>query len=773
MIRSAPPFLRALAALLLCAAPLLPARAAIDPSELPPVDSVFVLSASADARDRIAVDWKIADGFYLYRHRTKVESPDGSFANATLSLPAGAKHHDEFFGEVETYRGRLAGSVSGDAGDRERVTLRIKYQGCADAGVCYPPQTRTLEVALPAAANAGAGLRPGPSRGASLCGATKPGATDAKPLPPEQAFGFEAIAGDGNTLLLRFTPARGYYLYRDRTTLKLEGAPGIAAGAPRWPKGTQHHDEHFGDVVVYFDQIDVPLPLRRTNADAAKPAPDSDPGATLVATFQGCQTDGICYPPMTRRVAVEIPRGALAASVAEGPKEPVLPESASTSVAATASAAGVVAPPATTDAANPPRELPPATDHQQPATNSLLASLLLALLGGLVLNLMPCVLPVLSLKAVSLANSGESRTRARAHALWYTAGVLAAFAALGALALALRKAGLALGWGFQLQQPLVVAAIALLLFALGLSLSGVWYPNVGIGARGNAWMQKHGVAGDFATGVLAVVLATPCIGPFMGAALAYAFAGPATGGMLVFLALGLGLALPFLLIGFVPALAQRLPKPGAWMETFKQLMAFPMYLTAAWLVSVLAVQRGGDAVWNWMLAAIAVALAAWAWSRSRMQGARWASVLAIVAVLAALWPLQKIHALPPAHAGETTSVGATTAVPYSEARLASLRAQGQVVFVDITADWCITCKANEKAVLAREGFRDALRAANATYMVGDYTDVDPAITAYLQRYRAVGIPLYVVYPRGGGEGRVLPTVLTPELVRDALAQAAK
>jgi thiol:disulfide interchange protein DsbD len=647
------------------------------------------------------------------------------------------------------------------------VTLRIKYQGCADAGVCYPPQTRTLTVKLPADANAdaGTGLLPGKANRGSLFGNSQPSATDDKPLPPEQAFGFEAIAGDGNTLLLRFTPAPGYYLYRDRTTLKLEGAPGIAAGAPRWPKGTDHHDEHFGDVVVYFDQVDVPLPLRRTTTNAAK--------ATLVATFQGCQTDGICYPPMTRHVAVELPRGTLSASVAEGPKEPVLPESATDATSPAPSALAVDTPSAMADAANPPHELPPTTNNQPPTTNSLFASLLLALLGGLILNLMPCVLPVLSLKALSLTQSGESRTRARTHALWYTAGVLVAFVALGALALALRNAGLALGWGFQLQQPLFVAAVALAIFALGLSLSGVWYPNVGIGARGNAWMQKHGAAGDFATGVLAVVLATPCIGPFMGAALAYAFAGPALGGMLVFLALGLGLALPFLLIGFVPALAQRLPKPGAWMETFKQLMAFPMYLTAAWLVSVLAAQRGDAAVWNWMLAAIAVALAAWAWTRSRMQGARWASILAIAALLAILWPLQRIRALPPAHAGETTSVGATAAVPYSEARLASLRAQGQVVFVDITADWCITCKANEKAVLAREGFRDALQAAGATYMVGDYTDVDPAITAYLQRYRAVGIPLYVVYPRGGGEGKVLPTVLTPELVRDALAQAAK
>ena len=263
------------------------------------------------ARDRITVDWKIADGFYLYRHRTKVDSPDGSFAGATLSLPAGAKHHDEFFGDVETYRGRLTGQVSGDAGDRDQVMLRIKYQGCADAGVCYPPQTRTLAVKLPADADADAGLPTGKSKRGSLFGNPSPGAPDDQPLPPEQAFGFEAIPGDGNALLLRFTPARGYYLYRDRTTLGLEGAPGIAAGVPRWPKGEQHHDEHFGDVVVYFDQVDVPLPLLRDSTEAAT--------VRVTASFQGCQDEGICYPPMTRTVEVALPAGTVTAASPTAP----------------------------------------------------------------------------------------------------------------------------------------------------------------------------------------------------------------------------------------------------------------------------------------------------------------------------------------------------------------------------------------------------------------------------------------------------------------------
>ena len=360
-------------------------------------------------------------------------------------------------------------------------------------------------------------------------GATKPGATDAKPLPPEQAFGFEAIAGDGNTPAAAVHPGAGLLPLSRPHHAEAGRRARYRRGRAALAEGTQHHDEHFGDVVVYFDQIDVPLPLRRTNADAAN--------ATLVATFQGCQTDGICYPPMTRRVAVEIPRGRWR-HPSWSAREPVLPESASTSVAATASAAGVVAAPTTTDAANPART---STSHRPPTAGDrlALASLLLALLGGLVLNLMPCVLPVLSLKAVSLANSGEkpdARARMRFGTPPGAGRVRRARRARAGLA---RRAGAGLGF------PAAATAggrgnRAAAVRARPEPVRRV-VPNVGIGARGNvAWMQKHGVAGDFATGVLAVVLATPVHRSFMGAALAHAFAGPATGGMLVFLALGPG-----------------------------------------------------------------------------------------------------------------------------------------------------------------------------------------------------------------------------------------
>src|SRR5690606_34966950 len=258
-------------------------------------------------------------------------------------------------------------------------------------------------------------------------------------------------------------------------------------------------------------------------------------------------------------------------------------------VPADAAAPDTAAEVADATADNAARSTPPAS------RGGLALALLLALAGDVILNVMPCVLPILSLKVLGLAQGGTSAAHARRHALWYTAGVLVAFAVIGLLVLALRAAGQAMGWGFQLQQPGFVAALVLLMAAVGLSLSGVF--SVGGSANlGHGLAARTGPVGDFFTGVLACVVASPCIAPFMGGALAYAFTAPALAALLVFLALGLGLALPFLLVGFVPALAGRLPRPGAWMETLKQVLAFPMYLTAVWLAWVLGRQRGVDAM---------------------------------------------------------------------------------------------------------------------------------------------------------------------------------
>ncbi len=753
---------------------------AVSEADLLPVDQAFALTASAPSRDRIEVQWKVADGYYLYRHRTDAQIEGADFRAGKLQLPKGKAYRDEFFGDVETYHQDLTGVLVGEAAPgADSVTLKVKYQGCADAGICYPPQTRKLVVKLPAAAGAVAGLTGplGPTNAGGLPrfgqSATAPsGAVEALPLPQERAFALEAIAYDGNQLLLRFTPAPGYYVYRDRTSMKLEGARHLALGRPQWPKGQSHRDEHFGEVVVYFDQAEVPVPVRRSSVEAAD--------ATLKVTFQGCQKDGICYPPMTRAVKLKIPTGNVTSpvdlSATDGntiptPTLPLKGRELETAASEPSPSRGGLGGDGV-ESNEVPRTTPPADVLRKAGkSTSVWLALLLALAGGLVLNLMPCVLPVLSLKALSLADSGRGGGHARASALWYTAGVLLSFIAVGAIALALRAAGQALGWGFQLQQPLVIGALVSLMFAVGLSLSGVFALGHRFAGAGHELTARSGPAGDFFTGVLAVVIASPCTAPFMGAALAFAFTASTPVALLVFAFLGLGLALPFLLIGFVPGLAQRLPKPGAWMETLKHFLAFPMYLTAAWLLWVLGKQRGVDAIGLALVGLVLLALGLWWYQRLRLQVAPLRRALALLILLASLAPLALVYRLRPEPANAIAA--SSNVVPYSAAKLAALRAEGRVVFVDMTADWCVTCKANEKAVLGREDFRASMRHADAVFMQGDWTNVDPAITEFLEAHQAVGVPLYVVFPSDGGEGEVLPTVLTQELVAKALARAKR
>ena len=776
---------------LLLGGAVLPATAA-SPEELLPVDQAFVLSATAAERETVDVHWQIAPGYYLYRHRIKVVAPD-SFQAGGLQLPAGKPHVDTFFGPVETYRRQLTAHLPGQPGPAvSQLALEVHYQGCADMGVCYPPQKRTLTVHLPAAAQTPPLPR---SSGLSLPGLTPtagslrlPGAERALPLPAEQAFQVEARADGGNALVLRFIPAPGYYLYRDRSAFAIEGLGGVKAGTAQWPAGTAHRDDYFGDTVVYFGPVQVRLPLQRTATDRGT--------ATLVATFQGCQSEGICYPPMTRRLRVDIPTGkvqpapaaagtvAAAGSEAGNAPRVVTPEAAPNKSLALDQelpappgslllrerppVAGNDSAAATGSDDNARRSRPPADNDSAPSGGLWLA-LLLALAGGAILNLMPCVLPVLSLKVLGLVQSGESRDRARAHALWYTAGVLVAFAAIGTVVMALRAAGQAAGWGFQLQQPVFVATLVYLMFAMGLSLSGVF--TLGGGSRlGSLPGQRSGPLADFLTGVLACVVASPCIAPFMGGALAWAVTAPAWQGMLVFLMLGLGLALPFLLVGFIPALADRLPRPGAWMETLKQLLAFPMYLTAIWLAWILGKQRGVDGM-ALLLAGLAVlALGLWWSERSRWRGRALTRALAAAVVLASLLPVVAIGRLPtPATPVIHSKVNA---VAYDAALLDRLRADNRVVFVNMTADWCVTCKANERNVIERSAFADLLKRTDAVYLRGDWTNVDPAISDFLAEHKAVGVPLYVVYGPGAPP-TVLPVVLTQAVVEDALLRASR
>jgi thiol:disulfide interchange protein DsbD len=721
----------AVAALLAAIALLSPTARAADLSDLLPVDEAYVLTAKATSRERIEFNFKIANGYYLYRHRFGVQPVDSAFKFNPLQIPDGEKHVDQFFGPVETYRKEVTLVQTGaSASGVDSVTFKVKYQGCADIGVCYPPQTRTLTVALPV----GDGAQAAPAAGGSdalsaLTGKGERVLGDGEALPEDQAFKAEAIVNSPTELLVRLTPTKGYYLYKDKTSFRVAQGEGVTLGTPRFPPTKPYHDEHFGDVQVWFDYAEIPVPVTRTKGDAQT--------IGLEVNFQGCLTDGLCYPPMTRVLQVALP-------------------AASANELATAASGGAV-------------ETPPTG-----VARGFWFALFSALLGGLILNLMPCVLPVLSFKALGLAQASVSRSHARAHALWYTAGVLASFAFAGALVLGLRGAGQALGWGFQLQQPWLVGALSLLMLAIGLALSGVVNFGASLAGAGSSLASRSGAMGDFFTGVLAVVVASPCTAPFMASALGYAFVADTFSAMLVFLALGVGLALPFLLIGFVPALAARLPKPGPWMESMKQWLAYPMYLTAVWLAWVFGKQRGVDALGLLLVAAVLLALSLWWLERRRFSVNRAGALLPGLALALAIAALVGALKLPaPAVAARAAEAGSEGIVPYSAAKLASLRAEGRPVFIDMTADWCITCKVNEKAVLDTDEFKALLAKTNTVYMVGDWTDQDPEISAFLDKFHSPGVPLYVVYPGGGGEGRRLPQLLSISLMREQLEGGTK
>lgn len=381
--------------------------------------------------------------------------------------------------------------------------------------------------------------------------------------------------------------------------------------------------------------------------------------------------------------------------------------------------------------------------------SGLLLALLGAILGGLILNVMPCVFPILSLKALSLARAGETAGAARRDALAYAAGTVLMCIGLGAVLLALRLGGAEAGWAFQLQNPYVILFLLLLLTAIALGLAGLFHLPAFAG--GEALTRQSGLRGAFFTGALAAFVATPCTGPFMGAALGATLALPAAGSLIVFGGLGLGLALPFLLLGFVPALRGLLPRPGRWMLAFQRLLSLPMFLTALGLAWVLGRETGVDGMTVGLGGALVLGLGLWWIGR----GGRWFAALVLVAGLAAA--VASLPTEPPAAAA--AAAGPLAAEPFSEARLAALRAARTPVFVYFTADWCLTCKVNERGAMASIAVADAFRARGIRVLAGDWTRGDSAIAHFLEAHGRSGVPLYLYYAPGR-DGETLPQILT-------------
>jgi thiol:disulfide interchange protein len=390
-----------------------------------------------------------------------------------------------------------------------------------------------------------------------------------------------------------------------------------------------------------------------------------------------------------------------------------------------------------------------AADAEKGAWSAILLALGGALLGGLLLNIMPCVFPILSLKALSLARAGGDERSARREAIAYTAGVIGVCLALGALLLGLRASGSAVGWAFQLQDPRVILFLLLLVTAIALNLAGLFeLPAFG---RGGKLAERGGSVGAFWTGALAAFVATPCTGPFMGAALGAALVLPEAAALAIFAGLGLGLALPFLLLGFVPAFRQRLPRPGPWMKRLRHILSVPMFLTALGLAWIFERQMGGQGIAIALAALTVLGLLLW-WAGRRHGWAPLAAGAAAVGVAVAFVPA-------PIASAEGRTGGMPGAEPFSEARLAALRTAGTPVFVYFTADWCVTCKVNEKAVLERAEVADVFRARGIAVLVGDWTRGNGEIGRFLEKHGRSGVPLYLWYAPNR-EAEVLPQILT-------------
>ena len=404
---------------------------------------------------------------------------------------------------------------------------------------------------------------------------------------------------------------------------------------------------------------------------------------------------------------------------------------------------------------------------QPTADLSLALALVLALAGGALLNLMPCVFPVLSLKVLGFASHAHDRRGLLAGGLAYTAGVVLSFVALAALLLALRAGGEQLGWGFQLQSPTVVAVLAALFTLIGLNLAGVFEFGSVLPSSWAAARARHPVADSFLTGVLAVAVASPCTAPFMGASLGAAVALPSAQGLAVFAALGLGMALPYLLASAWPAVARLLPRPGVWMAHFKTAMAFPMFATVVWLVWVLGVQVGVDGAAALLALLVTVAFAAWALGSPTL-GPRARSgfgAAAVMLMLAALvWAVPALRQ----EAAARAPVAGEDWQAWSPERVAQAQAAGQPVFVDFTAAWCVTCQFNKRSTLATAQVASAFKARNVLLLRADWTRRDAAISAELARLGRSGVPVYLLYTPGAAAPRILSEILSVSEVLTAL-----
>lgn len=406
----------------------------------------------------------------------------------------------------------------------------------------------------------------------------------------------------------------------------------------------------------------------------------------------------------------------------------------------------------------------------------MLTAILSAFLGGIILNFMPCVFPVISLKALGLLRHQGSSSAARAEGLAFLAGVVVTMMALAGILLAARATGDAVGWGFQLQSPLVIAILALIILGAALNLLGVFEVGLSLQRAGEIEVGRSALVRSALTGALSIVVATPCSAPFMASAIGYALVQPPAVSLAIFLSLALGFAAPFTLVSLFPQLAKRLPRPGAWMDVLKHGLAFPMFGAYAWLVWVLAQQAGTGALATILACSVVLGFAGWLYGIAQKRRFREKSHKLLYALTAALLvaviaPVSGIIQ-PGAPLPDGQTAAAVTQVKWSPQTVAETRAHGKAIMVDFTASWCITCQVNQRTTLSTTAVKEALLRTGTVYMVADSTKFNPDIDDAMNEFGQGGLPLYVVYPADGSAPKVLPQVLTPSIVVNALNQAS-
>lgn len=407
-----------------------------------------------------------------------------------------------------------------------------------------------------------------------------------------------------------------------------------------------------------------------------------------------------------------------------------------------------------------------------------LQAIFLALLGGLVLNLMPCVFPILSMKALSLVKLKDNENdKAHLYGVAYTAGIMVCFALIAGILIALKAGGAQVGWGFQLQHPAVILFLTYLFFTLGLNLAGYFEISFGLSNAGQSLTQRGGLSGSFFTGVLATLVATPCTAPFMGVAMGYALTQPAYISLSIFMALGFGLALPYLLLAYIPALRHVLPRPGAWMETFRQFLAFPMFAAACWLMWVLSQQITHMGQFAALLGMLAIAFAIWVWKKRAKHkvGHVFSTVLCIFLCGFVAFTFFAIKEMPTGVQEQEDKVEEESNwEDFTRTKLSTYLEGNDPVFVNMTAAWCITCKVNENVALSVKSTKELFASKGIRYLKGDWTNQNPEITNYLEEYGRSGVPIYVYYgPRDPDSGArpepvVLPQILTPGIVEKTI-----